>query len=184
LCCLLALLVAVSACGGGEDKDQSTDELRRERAFLRLMAARQHAGIELAEIAVEGANAAEVRRLAREMIRRQSRDIIRLDATHRDLFDEGLEGDETAYEELGLSRRDVGSPHSHARLQELRRSEPLDRKFLDRMLDSHRAAIRITRALLRDVDGVELRSLAQELLRDYRREAEAMSVIRTLGPPS
>lgn len=176
---LLVAAVGAAACGGGSGDDSAPDALRRERAFLEAMAPHQHAGVELAEVAAEKARIPEVRRLAREMLGRQSRALLRLDRVHRRLFDSALQGDEDAYAELGLTASDIGPSHSHARLRQLRVSDRPDHDFLDRMIVHHRGAIRMARAVL-PAASTDLRPLAEQILRDHRREVESLEVVRTL----
>jgi uncharacterized protein (DUF305 family) len=68
--------------------------------------------------------------------------------------------------------------HSHARVEELRRSDTLDLEFVDAMILQHRGAIRMTHAVLADAPDAELRRFAGEVLTARRRELSQLTIVR------
>ena len=142
------------------------------------MVPHHESAIAMARVAQERAQAPTVRRLARDVVRAQGRELGQLRRLHQRLLGEPLRPDAGAHERLGLSAEQAGMTHAAADTDALERARPFDRAFVDAMAPHHAGAVRMARAVLPHARDPELRRLAATIVREQERELAAMDAFR------
>ena len=155
------------------------DDSDVERGFLAAMVPHHQSGIDMADIALDHAAAAEIKRLARAIRDTQGDEIERMELIHRRLFDAPLKPDEDAHAALGLTMEEAGMGHDEAMMRELASARPFDRAFVDEMVPHHEGAIAMAKVLLERTDDAELKQLGQAIIDAQQREIAAMNDFRT-----
>lgn len=171
-----------SSDGGGHEMHEpalARDDSTVERSFLQAMVPHHRSGIEMAEIALDRAEAPEVMKLAQAIRDTQGDEIELMERIHQRLFDAPLEPDEGAHAALGLSMHEAGMGHDEAMMEEFAKAKPFDRAFVDEMVPHHQGAVEMARVLLERTDDAELRKLGQAIIDAQQREIAAMNDFRT-----
>ena len=152
---LLVSVVLIPGCGGEDDRGASASGNATDAAFITAMTAHHEDAIEMAGVARARAERPELRKLADGIIRAQKGDIavmrrIRAGMRHMGTQDRG---------HMGMSEAAMGMD-----MPMLRRSEPLDREFLDQMVPHHRGAIRMARVEIAQGMQPGLRRMAENMI--------------------
>ena len=154
---------SVSARGGDGSSPRGN---QTDRAFAPQMALYHEGAIEMAGIALKRGEHADVRRLARTIIRVQRAEIAALRPIDAALTQAGIpEG------ELGVqsSELDMGGD-----LHDLEEADPFDRTFIEMMVPHHESAVRMAAVELRNERDPRLRRLADGIVAAQRREIDEM----------
>ena len=149
-----------------------------ERGFLEAMVPHHESAIEMAEVAVERAEAPEIKKLAEAIRDAQGPEIEQMEGIHRRLFGAALKPNEAGHEALGLSAEEAGMGHGDAAMM-LEEADPFDRAFVDEMVPHHRGAIKMAEAVLTKTDDPELKKLAEAIIDAQTREIAQMNEFRT-----
>ncbi|MDQ3935911.1 MAG: DUF305 domain-containing protein [Actinomycetota bacterium] len=174
----LALALALAACGGDDGQDSPEQQgSAAERGFLQAMVPHHQAALEMAEVAVERAEAPEIEKLAGAIREAQAPEIAQMKRIHQRLFRQPLMPDERGYEALGLSAADAGMTHGGAAAA-LEDADPFDKAFVDEMIPHHEGAVRMAEAVLPKTEDAELKKLAQAIIATQKREIERMNAFR------
>jgi uncharacterized protein (DUF305 family) len=180
---MLLFALGGAACGdddeGGGSNGAATGGDAAERGFLEAMVPHHESAIEMANIAVERAEASEIKKLAEAIRDAQQPEIEQMSRIHQRLFGTALKPNEAGHEALGLSAEEAGMGHDAATMKKLEAAEPFDRAFVDQMVPHHRGAIRMAEAVLKETADPELRKLAQAIIDAQMREIEEMNAFRT-----
>jgi uncharacterized protein (DUF305 family) len=176
---LAASMIVLAACGG--DDDETSAQEHTDGAFIAQMVPHHEGAIEMAEIAAEQGEHAEITDLADNIIASQGAEIDQLETAHERLFDAPL--GEVDHGSLGLSEADSGMAHDASALEG---AEPFDQEFIDMMIPHHQGAIRMARVELESGEDEELKDLAQEIIDAQSAEIEEMNAWREewYGAPS
>lgn len=180
-------VVAVAGCGGddgsaggrtatgtatavGSTTTASTSPNTTDGAFVRAMVPHHESAVAMARIAQRRAEHAEVRRLAKDIIKTQRVEIRAMRHLADELRYAGvLRGD------LGMSAKDMGMDGD---VPMLRDAEPFDRMFLDMMVPHHEGAIAMARRELANGRHPSLRRMAQLIIDAQAREIAQMRLWR------
>ena len=182
---LIALATGVAAgCGGDDEDGGGSGASTTEEAFLKGMIPHHESAVEMAEIAVDRGEHAEVKELARAIIDAQTSEISQMEKIYDRLTGEEILPDPAAHEDLGLSQDEAGMHEGGAAM--LERARKFDKAFIDEMIPHHQGAIRQARIVLEDADDAELRELATAIVDAQSREIEQMNGWRErwYGSPS
>ena len=182
---VVALLVAAPAAA--QAKTTPAD-----RAFVREMIPHHQMATEMAGMAKTDGEHAQIRRLARKIIKAQSAEIRTMKTIAKDLGVTPAEmpmngemSDQTMrdLETLGLTEEQSGMAMD---MHDLHGAKPFDRRFIDMMIPHHQGAIRMARAELANGKNRKLRSIARNIVRDQAKEIRTMNAWRTAwyGAPS
>jgi uncharacterized protein (DUF305 family) len=166
---LTALLSAALVAGcGDDDNDARSSSVGNgtDVAFVADMVPHHEGAIEMAELARERAEHAEIRRLAEDIVSAQQSEISVLTAVGRDLQHMGSTGGH-----MGMDEHAMGMD---ADMPMLRGAEPFDRAFIDMMIPHHQGAVRMARQQLAKGQHPQLRRMAREIVAAQSREIAQM----------
>ena len=176
---VLALLVIALAAGalaacGDDDEDAAASASATEEAFLKGMIPHHESAVEMAKIAADRAEHAEVKDLARAIIEAQTSEISQMEKIYKRLTGKEILPDPAAHEDLGLSQADAGMHEGGALMLE-NATKDFDKAFIDAMIPHHQGAIRQARIVLGETEDGELRALAEAIIEAQSREIEQMN---------
>jgi uncharacterized protein (DUF305 family) len=161
-------LLGVAGCGGDDSGDGAG--MDTDTAFLAAMTAHHEAAIEMADLAREQADHAEVRQLADRIIATQGDEIEAMDGMHERIS--GMSMGEGGHGTMGMSEHEMGMDMDMA---SLRSAEPFDRAFIDAMVAHHQGAIRMARVELEEGSDPEVKDLAEAIIAAQSREIAQMN---------
>jgi uncharacterized protein (DUF305 family) len=169
------VLIAGNDNGGSSDAEQTDDD------FMALMVDHHELAIEMAEMAQERGQHAEVKALADAIVEAQSSEIEQMGSIHQRMFDQGVGGH--GHGTLGMSESEMGM---HADMSALGAADPFDEAFIDSMIPHHQGAIRMARIEIAQGEDGELMALAEAIIEAQSREIEEMNRWRQrwYGAPS
>ncbi|MEJ7797531.1 MAG: DUF305 domain-containing protein [Solirubrobacteraceae bacterium] len=168
---LLALSAAalVAGCGGSDEGASSAATAAgnpTDRAFVADMIPHHRSAVEMAAVAESEATSQFVKDLAADITRSQNEEIGQMQRVDAQLAKAGVEkGD------LGMEDHAKGMDSS---AQELRGAKPFDEKFIAMMLPHHESAVEMARVELAKGENTELKSLAEEIIKEQQREIKEM----------
>ncbi len=168
LVAVAAVLVAIVLIAGGDD---TADAKQTDDDFMAQMTAHHEMAIEMAELAQERAEHAEVRQLAGEIIAAQTAEIDRMGSIHERMFDEGIEGHEHGM--LGMSHAEMGM---NMNMTDLENAKPFDKEFIDSMVAHHQGAIRMARIEKDKGEDDELAEICDAIIVAQTAEIEEMNM--------
>jgi uncharacterized protein (DUF305 family) len=166
---VVAALVCAGLLGGcGKDDDDAGAAAGNatDRAFAGSMIPHHESAVDMGRLAERGAGRAELKSLARQIVRSQRAEIRTLRRIDRQLAGEGVKRGR-----LGLDRNMMGMGMN---MHGLASARPFDRAFIDMMVPHHLGAIRMSRVELRRGDSEELRALARDIIDAQTREIRRM----------
>ena len=164
---LLAGAALLAACGDDGERPASPSGNAADAAFIADMTVHHEGAIEMAGIARERAEHAEIRRLADAIIDAQQGEIETMGHIAEHVGDHGGH--------MGMSEAEMGMDMD-PRL--LRDAEPFDRAFIDMMVPHHEGAIAMARKLLEDGEHPNLRRMAQDIIDAQEKEIAQMRAWR------
>lgn len=170
----VVLALALAACGGATDAPTGNSQ---ENAFLEAMVPHHSSAVEMAKVASTEAQSPFVKNLASGITRSQTAEIAKMKRIHERLFNTPLEPNMGGHMELGLSAKEAGMDHMDGAAM-IRGKRPFDRAFVDAMIPHHRGATRMAEAVLAKARDPEVRTLAQTVISDQRREIREMTEFR------
>jgi uncharacterized protein (DUF305 family) len=172
---ILTVALALAACSrpSGAPFDQQ---------FVDMMVPHHQGAVEMAMIAQQRAEHAEIKRMADDIIRSQSTEIDQMKAWRKQWFG----SDQTPPMDKMPMVEGMGSMAGHggmsggtmdmaADVDKLRRApEPFDRAFVDAMVPHHQSAIDAARAAETRAQKPEIKKLAQEIVAAQQKEIDQM----------
>jgi uncharacterized protein (DUF305 family) len=171
----LALTTLVAACGEDDDtgsarSSESAQGNGTDRAFATAMIPHHRSAVEMAEIATQRSNRAEIKQLADEIITTQNAEIEQLTAVDQHLEDAGVQP-----ADLGVAEHEMGMADDPAMLED---AKPFDREFIDMMIAHHQGAIRMAHAEQAEGESQELVDLANAIEDAQAKEIDEMNTWR------
>ena len=204
--CLLVLVLAAAMCGcgvlnglvqlseftepqtlllldGREERHHKVLPPETQKAFLQLMISHHQMAIDMANMALERAELAEIKVMAQGVIAAQSAEVTEMESIQQRLLGASPTPDGDAAGTLGLTDEQTGMDMDMAELMD---AGPFDQTFIDMMIMHHQGAINMARALLYNNTDTELGGLANSIITAQSAEIEEMNAIRTeaYGSPS
>lgn len=179
---LSVLLVFVLACSPATPDSANTFD----RQFIDMMVPHHQGAVEMAKIAQQRGEHAEVRQMADAVIRTQEDEIGKMKAWRKSWFG----SDETPPMSQmpmvpGAAGHGGGDPAGHsgngtmdmaADVEKLRAApEPFDRAFIDAMIPHHQSAIDAAKAAETRAEKAEIKELARTIIADQQREIDQMT---------
>jgi uncharacterized protein (DUF305 family) len=173
-------LLAVGA--GAVPATAATKANAVDRAFVREMVAHHEMAVDMAKMAEMRADHAQIKTLARAVVRAQTREIKEMTSIARTLGVEPASGDSMDHmqmmkdaETLGLSMDTMGMDMDMSMLGD---AKPFDRMFIDMMISHHQGAIRMARAELKKGVNQRLRKVASAIVGAQAKEINQMNAWR------
>jgi uncharacterized protein (DUF305 family) len=173
----VAIAAGVMALARGMD----TEARETDGAMIAAMIPHHEMAIEMAELAEQRSERAQVRELAQTIIAMQRREIAALERVHERLFGEPVAAAD--HGSLGLPAEHMGMDME---VSELERESPFDRAFIDMMIPHHQGAIRMAQVQLERGEDEELAAISRAIIAEQSREIEQMNAWREAwyGSPS
>lgn len=179
------LAVVLAACGGGDDPTVasggdtpaavdgvSTEFNEADVAFINDMVPHHEGALEMAELAVDQAESAEVKDLAGRIVAAQGPEIERMEAMAK-AWDVKLSGGGMAGMDHGGGGMDMsGDVEALGPLQ----GAEFDEEFLVRMIAHHEGAIEMAETVMSDGVNPQARELAEQIL-----EAQQVEIVEMRG---
>jgi uncharacterized protein (DUF305 family) len=163
---LLALVVAVTACGSDTTGSAARPGNQADRAFIAGMLPHHRAAVEMAAVARTRATSPFVRHLAADITRTQTAEVAQMRRVDAQLADAGVAP--------GTPSADAHAMGMDMSTGSLRTARPFDPAFLRAMVPHHEGAITMAREELARGEDPELRQLARDIIRAQRREVTEM----------
>ena len=174
---LLAALSVLAACA----RPSSTGTAPFDQQFIDMMVPHHQGAVEMAKVAQQRAQRAEIKTMAEEVIRAQDAEIARMKQWRRAWFG----SDQTPPMEKmpmvegmpahGGGHAAGGTMDMAADVQKLRQApEPFDRAFIDAMIPHHESAIAAAKAAQSNAQRDEIKQLAGEIVTAQEREIAQM----------
>lgn len=164
---IAALATAAVLTGCGSNEAPSADEGNTtDAAFVVEMTTHHRGAIEMAEIARTGADHAEIKKLAGQIIAAQKGEITVMTRIGQELRAHGMTGGS-----MGMSDAEMGMNMAPAALNT---ADPFDRAFIDMMIPHHRGAIAMAKSLLAKGTHSTLRKMARDIITAQTKEIELM----------
>ena len=182
---LLVVVVMVFGVGGdhgpGRHSSSGGSEQSFDRQFIDMMVPHHQGAVEMAKVAQQRGEHAEVKELAGAIIRSQDDEIQRMKAWRQSWFG----SDRTPPMDQmpmvpGMGRHggghsDSGTMNMAEDVDKLRRAPaPFDRAFIDVMIPHHESAIEAAKAADTRSQKPEIKELAQAIIADQQREVDLM----------
>jgi uncharacterized protein (DUF305 family) len=176
----LAIATLLAGCTGIRSDDAPIDQ-----AFIDMMVPHHESAIEMAHIAQERAEHAELQELADAIVATQSAEIAQLKAWREEWYGSA---EAPSMEEMpmlpGMSMppghsMSGGTMDMTADVDDLRDAEPFDRFFIDAMIRHHGQAVEAAEIVLAEADRDEIRNLATAIIEAQTREIAQLRAWRT-----
>lgn len=152
-----------STMGHGSDSATTSSSMMGEQAFLEQMVPHHESAIEMATLALENAQRPQVRRLAKDIISSQEKEIAEMKAWHRQWFGSELEAAMTG-------------PHANPDMTQLERAtgDDFDRAFLAMMIPHHASAITMCEGVMMGSPRTEISTLTSGITAAQAKEIGQM----------
>ena len=175
---LVAALVVLAACA----RPSSTGTAAFDQQFIDMMVPHHQGAVEMARIAQQRAEHAEIKQMAEDIAKSQSSEIDQMKAWRKQWFGSDqtppmdkmpmVEGMRSMAGHGGMSG---GTMDMAADVEKLRKApEPFDRAFLDAMVPHHQSAIDAAKAAESRAQKPEVKRLAQEIVAAQQKEIDQM----------
>lgn len=170
---LLSLVLVAGCAGHGDDDDHAATtgaSSSADAGFVRAMVPHHQSAIDMARLAQEQAEHAELGELADAIVETQQAEIEELEAIADELGVEAGHGGDGGH--LGMDDDAMGDPAA------LDGARPFDRAFIDMMIPHHQAAVEMAQELLETTEHPRLRALAEDIAGAQQREIDQMRAWR------
>ena len=162
LTAVLITALVVAGCGGTKSDGNATDA-----AFVIDMSAHHEGAIEMAQVAQQKAEHAQIRTLADNVIKAQKSEISVMSRIGDDMHAMGMHSGG----HMGMSRSEMGMDMN---MPMLRDAKPFDKAFIDTMISHHQGAIAMAKGLLKKGEQPALRDIAKNIISAQSREIAQM----------
>jgi uncharacterized protein (DUF305 family) len=179
----LAASALVAACQAGTPVlSPSAQAADVDRAFIDMMVPHHQSAVEMASLARERAEHAELREAADSIAEEQQREIEQLRAWRQQWFGSSETPPMNAMplmpgmEMPGMPGHAGGTMDMTVDIEALRSSGDFDRTFLELMIEHHRSAIAAAEIAQRESGVAEVRTLAGEVIASQQAEIDQFAV--------
>lgn len=141
-----------------------------DRHFIEQMIPHHEDAVLMAELALTKADHEELKKLAENIKRDQSREIGEMRSWYKSWY--GTDVPESAVEMGGMGRGMMGVGTD---LESLENAKLFDKEFIEQMISHHQMAIMMASMMLRGTERVEMKKLAQDIIRTQTEEINQLS---------
>jgi uncharacterized protein (DUF305 family) len=141
-----------------------------DRHFIEQMIPHHEDAVLMAELALTRADHEELKKLAENIKRDQSREIGEMRSWYKSWYN--IEVPESAVEMGSMNRGMMGDETD---LNLLENAKLFDKEFIEQMIPHHQMAIMMASMMLRGTERVEMKKLAQDIIRTQTEEINQMS---------
>ena len=163
----IVVLSSGNGAGGGELPNDA------DGAFITGMVAHHKGALDMAVIAGDKAEHAEVKQLAERIVAEQNAEIDELNAAHRRIYGEPVPAGGMQH---GGSAEGMATDSD---LNGLGSARPFDRAFIDLMVRHHQGAVRMAQTELDRGGDAETRRLAEKIIKTQSQEIDQMLAWRS-----
>jgi uncharacterized protein (DUF305 family) len=164
---IIAIVAVVVGFGGDDGKPSSAAGNATDAAFVTDMTAHHQGAIEMAELAQNRADHAEVRTLADDIVSAQQGEISTMKAIGDDMHSMGMHDGG----HMGMSEHAMGMDMD---MHALENAKPFDKAFIDAMVPHHQGAIAMAEDLLKEGEQPALRKMAGDIISAQTKEIAQM----------
>lgn len=141
-----------------------------DRYFIEQMIPHHEDAVLMAEIALTKADHEELKKLAENIKREQSREIAEMGSWYKAWY--GTDVPESVIEMGGM---DQGMMGDGTDLESLENAKPFDKEFIEQMIPHHQMALMMVSMMLRGSERKEMKKLAQDIITTQTEEINQMS---------
>jgi uncharacterized protein (DUF305 family) len=138
-----------------------------DERFIDAMVPHHQGAIAMAEVALENAQHAEIKDLSRNIVSTQQAEIEELKSIKKEEFG-------TSNVPMEMSQEQMQGMGMMMDPQELARSEPFDRAFIDAMIPHHQSAIEMAKVAYEKSENPRIKKLAENIVSAQQAEIEQM----------
>jgi uncharacterized protein (DUF305 family) len=138
-----------------------------DERFIDAMVPHHQGAIAMAEVALENAQHAEIKDLSRNIVSTQQAEIEELKSIKKQEYG-------TSNVPMEMSQEQMQGMGMMMDPQELARSEPLDRAFIDAMIPHHQSAIEMAKVAYEKSENPRIKKLAENIVGAQQTEIEQM----------
>ena len=153
--------------GGAASRMVMEDGEYSDRRFIDAMVPHHEGAVEMAEVALEEAEHAEIKRLAEKIVSAQEAEIRELKSIKQEEFG-------TSKIPMGMNAEQIQGMGMTADPRSLAREDPFDKAFIDSMIPHHRSAIEMAELAARETRNPEIKALANDIVEAQEREISQM----------
>jgi uncharacterized protein (DUF305 family) len=135
--------------------------------FIDTMVSHHQGAIAMAEVALKNAQHEEIKDLSRNIVSTQRAEIEELKSIKKEEFG-------TSNVPMGMSQEQIRGMGMMMDSQELARSEPFDRAFIDAMIPHHQSAIEMAKVAYEKSENPRIKKLAENIVSAQQAEIEQM----------
>lgn len=181
ICVIVAGILILLFTGGLSPlaMEQNTRMMDADRMFIEQMIPHHQDAVEMGELALVKAEHLEIKQLAGNIIRDQSREISQMRSWYREWY--GIEVPVNLTLEAGdmgmmgggsMSGRGMGGNMTD--LQKLGNATSFDKEFIEQMIPHHQMAIMMAQMVVQHSDRAEIRELGTSIIRSQSAEVDMM----------
>ncbi len=145
-----------------------------DRHFIEQMIPHHEDAVLMAELALAESEHSELRELAANIRRDQSREIDHMRSWYRSWYGVDAPRNGERDDRFGRGMMGMGMMDEHTDLALLEAARPFDQEFIRQMVPHHRMAIMMAQMVLRGSERAEIRELARSIIETQSREIEQM----------
>jgi uncharacterized protein (DUF305 family) len=156
----------------GPDRVETVGDI--DRHFIEQMIPHHENAVLMAELALPESEHSELRELAANIRRDQSREIDQMRSWYRSWYGVDAPRNGERDDRLGRGMMGMGMMDEHTDLALLEAARPFEQEFIRQMVPHHRMAIMMAQMVLRGSERAEIRELARSIIEAQSREIEQM----------
>jgi uncharacterized protein (DUF305 family) len=138
-----------------------------DERFIDAMVPHHQGAIAMAEVALKNAQHAEIKDLSRNIVSTQQAEIEELKSIKKEEFG-------TSNVPMEMNQEQIRGMGMMMDSQELARSEPFDRAFIDAMIPHHQSAIEMAKVAYEKSENPRIKKLAENIVSAQQAEIEQM----------
>ena len=188
----MSLVIALTASGCGRSSMPSTAASATsapfDQQFIDMMVPHHEGAVEMARIAEQRSQRAEIRTMTSDILRTQASEIEQMKAWRRAWYGsdetpsmskmptvDGMQMPSGGHAGMGSPGSSPQTMDMAAEVEKLRSApEPFDRAFIDAMIAHHQDAIEASKAAASRAQREEIKTLAREIVDGQQREVDAL----------
>lgn len=145
-----------------------------DRHFIEQMIPHHDGAIEMAELALERSNRAEIKTLANSIIKSQAEEIDKMKKWYGSWYGVDVPEDSEAGMGMGRGMMHGGMMGDDVDTEALKNASDFDNAFLEEMIPHHQMAIMMANMLLQGTNRSEMKQLGQDIITAQTTEIDQM----------